>query len=142
MDAFLLDGQSYNVGVKSVNESFTVMYTENTGRTSARGAPMQLDAIGTFFSHEVTIFPRQGFETDFDSIYHKLSRPSNIPILVSIVHEQKMLNYDAYVSSGSRPVRKKTHDKTYWGEFTFTLTPITAQVIADGGNYDTDNNDW
>ena len=43
MDYCKIGGRSYDVIVTSIEESFSILYTENTGRTMAIGARMTLD---------------------------------------------------------------------------------------------------
>ena len=62
MDFFKIDGIKYDVLVTSIEENFSILYSENTGRTMARGARMVLDPLGTFFGHKVTVQRKKGFE--------------------------------------------------------------------------------
>ena len=54
MNYCAINGKSYDVIVTAIEESFSILYTENTGRTLGIGAPMTLDPLGCFFSHKVT----------------------------------------------------------------------------------------
>ena len=64
MDWFKLNGKECNVIVTELSENFTILYSENSGRTLEDGAPMYLDPLGTFVGHKVKVKRRQGFEKE------------------------------------------------------------------------------
>jgi hypothetical protein len=135
MNYFKVDGKSYNVVVTSLEESFEILYTENSGRTLASGAPMTLDPIGTFFGHKVTIKRKAGFETEYDELYLLLAQPRKVAktedaLLFEVAHLQDAIAYYAYVSKGNRALNKidEKTGKVYWGELSLNIVPIEAQV--------------
>jgi hypothetical protein len=131
MDFVKIDGKEYNVIVTAISENFNILYSENTGRTMSRGARMTLDPLGTFFGHKVTFARRRGFEDEYDRLFDLVSTPRYDGIPVEIVHNQTVLKYDAYISSGERAV-KRIDPKTntvYWGEFSLNIVPMEAQVL-------------
>lgn len=127
--------KAYNVIVTSLEENFTILYGENTGRTLAKGAPMVLDALGTFFGHNVTVRRKSGYESEFDDLYRLISRPRNNGLQFDIVHYQDTANYEGYVSSGARALKRidEKSGKVYWDEFSMTIVPMRAQVTIDDG---------
>jgi hypothetical protein len=129
MDICKIGEKEYEVIVVSISETFTKLYTENTGRTMGTGARMNLDCLGTFFSHKVEIRRKCGFEAEFDELYDLVSLPTNDGIPVKMVHNQTTLDYEAYISSGERSVVRidKKSGKIYWDKLTITLTPMEAQ---------------
>jgi hypothetical protein len=132
-DYCIINGKKYNVNIISIEESFSILYTENTGRTLGVGAPMTLDPLGTFFGHKVTFARRRGFEDEYDRLFDLVSTPRYDGIPVEIVHNQTVLKYDAYISSGERAV-KRIDPKTntvYWGEFSLNIVPMEAQVLPE-----------
>ena len=136
MNYFKVDGKSYNVVVTSLEESFEILYTENSGRTLASGAPMTLDPIGTFFGHKVTIKRKNGFEEEYDELYNLLSKPRRVEktedaLLFEAAHLQDSIAYRAYVSKGVRQIQRIDENlgKTYWGELSINIIPIEAQVL-------------
>ena len=88
MDYFKIDGRSYAVLVTAIEESFNILYSENTGRTMSQGARMTLDPLGTFFGHKVTVKRKQGYEAEFDALYNYVSHPRYDGISVEIAHNQ------------------------------------------------------
>ena len=129
MDICKIGGKEYAVVVVGITETFTKLYTENTGRTMGMGARMNLDCLGTFIGHKVEIKRRQGFEADFDELYDLVSLPTNDGIPVKMVHNQTSIEYDAYISSGERAVKRidEKSGKVYWDKLSLTLIPMEAQ---------------
>jgi hypothetical protein len=136
MNYFKINGQSYEVVVTALEESFEILYTENSGRTLANGAPMTLDPIGTFFGHKITVKRKNGFEQQYDELYSLLSVPRRVEntedaLLFEVAHLQETIAYRAYVSKGMRAVKTidEKSGKVYWGEMSLNIVPIEAQVL-------------
>lgn len=130
MDYVKINNEVYDVIVLSVNESFNILYTENTGRTLGRGAPMILDPIGAFIGHTVVFGRRNGKEEQFDRLFDLVSQPRYKGIPVELVHNQTTIKYDAYVSSGNRQLKKINRDNgtVYWEPLSVNFIPMKAQV--------------
>ena len=131
MDYVKIGGRSYDVLVTEISENFNILYSENTGRTMARGARMTLDPLGTFFGHKVTFQRKLGKEEEFDRLFDYVSRPRYDGIPVEVVHNQGIISYDAYISSGDRTLKRidpKT-GKVYWDAFSLNIVPMEAQVL-------------
>lgn len=93
---------------------------------------MVLDPLGTFFGHKVTVQRRQGYETEFDALYDYVSRPRYDGVSVEIVHNQTTIKYDAYISNGSRQLKKiSKSDIVHWGELQLNIVPMEAQVVPE-----------
>ena len=133
MDYCKIGGRNYDVIVKSIEESFTILYTENTGRTLGEGARMTLDPLGTFFSHRVTFKRSKDNNEEFDRLYDFLSKPRYDGFPVEIVHNQETIKYDAYVSQGTRVLQKIARDflKVFWGELSVNFIAMEAQVLPE-----------
>ena len=132
MNYFKIDGVSYNVLVVGLEENFNILYSENTGRTLSEKARMVLDPIGTFFGHKVTVRRKRGHEREFDALYDYVSRPRYDGMMFEVAHNQDTINYEAYVSSGSRPLKLiSKSDVLHWGELQLNIVPMEAQVIPE-----------
>lgn len=133
MDIVKIGGKSYDVIVREIEETFTVLYSSNTGRTLSQGAKMVLDPLGTFFSHRVVFGRRKGKESEYDSLYDFISTPKFDGVPVKIVHGQDTITYDAYISNGGRKLKKidPLTGKVYWEEFAVNIIPMEAQVLPE-----------
>ena len=133
MDYCKIGGRSYDVIVTSIEESFSILYTENTGRTMAIGARMTLDPLGTFFSHKVTFRRSKENYAEFDRLYEYLTTPRYDGLPIEIVHNQTTIKYDAYVSQGSRALKRIAEKikKVLWGELSVNFVPMEAQVLPE-----------
>ena len=147
-DWFEINGTPYNVRVLEITEEANVLYTENTGRTMAIGAPVTLDPLGTFIGHKVEVAPKKGYESDFDRLYNFVIQPRSYGVPIKAVHgnlngegefEQQTINYDAYISSASRKVKRIEENSTVtdvfgetikvkWDKMSINCIPIKAQI--------------
>ena len=50
MEYVKIGGKVWDVLVTEITESFSILYSENTGRTMSQGAGITLDPLGTFFN--------------------------------------------------------------------------------------------
>lgn len=131
MNYFKINGRSYNVVVTELTESFTILYSENSGRTMAVGSRMVLDPLGTYIAHNVKVKRKAGYEEDFDELYEFFLQPRYDGVKVEIAHLQDSISYDAYVSNGSRTLTRidPNKNKAYWGELTLNIVPMEAQIL-------------
>lgn len=146
MKWFKIDGREWNVRILNPEESFTILYSSNTGRTLSVGAPMILDPYGTFFNYTLTFARKNGEKNDFDALFNYLATPRKTPMLFSFPRNQTMWKTEdadgnevegfyAYVSSGKRKIKKIIEDadgelkEVLYDTFTATFTATKAQVI-------------
>lgn len=131
MDYFKIDGIAFDVLVTEVRENFNILYSENTGRTLSKGARMVLDPLGTFIGHNITIQRKPGHEQDFDDLFDYVSTPRPDGMHVAFVHNQNVIEYDAYVSNGERPLQKinRNTNTVLWGSISLNFVPMEAQII-------------
>lgn len=133
MEYVKIGGKVWDVLVTEISESFSILYSENTGRTMSQGAGMTLDPLGTFFNHKVTFQRKQGFEKQYDDLWDFVSIPRYDGIDVDIVHNQETLAYKAYISQGERALKRidtKT-GKVYWDSFSLNIVSMSAQVLPE-----------
>jgi hypothetical protein len=133
MEYVKIGGRVWDVLVTEITESFTILYSENTGRTM--DASMTLDPLGTFFNYKVKFSRKQGKEIQYDELFDFLSRPRYDGIEINIVHNQALWDspFMAYVSQGERSLKRidpKT-GKIYWDSFTANIIPMKAQVLPE-----------
>lgn len=132
MNYFKVNGKAYDVVVTGIEETFSILYSENTGRTMAVGAEMVLDPLGTFFGHKVTVQKKAGCEVEYDTLYDYVSTPRAMGLKIEAAHNQTTIKYDAYISSGSRSLKRIGKDGTvHWGELQLNIVPMKAQVLPE-----------
>lgn len=131
MDYFKINGRDFGVLVIDITETFNILYSENSGRTIADGAPMVLDPLGTFYGHKIKVKKKQGYEREYDELFEIISKPRYDGLLVEAAHNQKTISYRAYISNGSRSVLKinQRTRNTNWGEMELNIVPMKAQVL-------------
>lgn len=136
MNYFRINGINYEVVVTGIVESFNILYSENTGRVISTGAQMVLDPLGTFIGHKVTIKRKNGYESEYDSLYDLIIKPRRVlkkedALLFEVAHLQDSIAYAGYVSTGERKLERidEKTGKIYWGELTLNIIPIEAQVL-------------
>lgn len=128
-----IDGQRFNVSVISIKESATVIYSENTGRTMAQGAPMTLDPLGTFFNYTITVKRNSDDIDDYDRLYDYVMKPRYSGMTITVPHNQSTMTFEAYISAAEREVKKidDKNKKIYWKEMSLTITAMKAQVLPE-----------
>jgi hypothetical protein len=135
MEFVKIGGKVWDVLVTEISESFSILYSGNTGRTMSLGAGMTLDPLGTFFNYQITFARKRGFEKQFDELFDFFAVPRYDGIEVNIIHNQALWNkpFKAYVSQGARAVKRidEKTGKVYWDKFTANIIPIEAQVLPE-----------
>lgn len=130
MDYFIVNGTAYDVIVTECVETFSILFSENTGRNTGIGAPMVLDPLGTFIGHKVTFQRKKGKEAEYDELFSFLATPRYDGIVVSLPHNQEVITYTAYVSQGEKALKRidENAGKTYWDKMTVNFIAMEAQV--------------
>lgn len=130
-DWFEIDGRSYNVTVTEITETASILYSENTGRTMAKGAPMTLDPLGTFFNYKVTVKRRGDNLDEYDELYKTVTEPRYNGFKIKAVHNQSTWTFDGYISSAERSIKKidTNGNKVYWKEMSLNIVAMKAQVL-------------
>ena len=132
MEVVRIGGRLWKVHITEITESFSILYSENTGRTMAEGT-MTLDPIGTFYNYKITFSREQGQEKEYDELFNFLAIPRYDGLEVNIIHNQALWDkpFMAYVSQGERALKRidaKT-GKVYWDKFSVNIVPMSAQVL-------------
>lgn len=130
-DWFTIDGQNFNVTVLEITESASVLYSDNTGRTLAKGAPMTLDPLGTFYNYKVTVKRRGDELDDYDKLYDYVTKPRYNGFEIKAVHNQATWKFNGYISSAERTLSKidNNNKKVYWKEMSLNIIAMEAQVL-------------
>lgn len=149
MKWFKIDGKEWKVRIFEPEESFTVLYGENTGRTLADGAPMVLDPLGTFFNYTLTVGKIKGQEKQFDDLWEYLSAPRSEGVIFTFPKNRNTLwattdnngneidGFYAYVSTGKRKFKKIIEDnngelkEVIYDTFAINFIAMKAQVLPE-----------
>lgn len=147
MDWFKIDGREWKVRVLEPEQSFQILYSENTGRVIDDRATMILDPIGTFFNYKLTVGKKNGETSDFDDLWEYLATPRKKAMLVVLPRDQKkwetetengkVEGFYAYVSSGKRKIKKVIEEKSgelkevIYDSFDVNFIASEAQVIPN-----------
>lgn len=128
---FEINGMSYDVSVLNIKETANILYSENTGRTMSIGARMTLDPLGTFIGHNVTVKRKADKREEYDRLFNDIIKPRYDGVRVKIVHDQTTIEYDAYISTAEREVKRIDDEekKVYWNELSINIVPMEAQVL-------------
>ena len=134
MEVVRIGGRLWKVHITEITESFSILYSENTGRTMAEGT-MTLDPIGTFYNYKVTFSREQGQEKEYDELFNFLAIPRYDGLEVNIIHNQALWDkpFMAYVSQGERALKRidQKTKKVYWDRFTANIIPMKAMVLPE-----------
>ena len=132
MNYFKVDGKSYDGLVTEIEETWNILYSDNTGRSLNPGARMVLDPLGTFYGHKVTVARKQGHEKEYDELYDYIAKPRYNGVMLEAAHNQKTITYEAYASNGGRPLNTITKKNVVkWGRFVINFVPMEAQVLPE-----------
>lgn len=132
MDYIVIGGKKYECIVAGLTENFDILNGSNAGRTIAEGAPMVLDPLGTFYYYNITFMNKEGYEKEYDELFDFVSIPRRDGVPVKLVHGQKTQEFEAYISTGERALKRITRDgRVYWDAMTIKITPMKAQVIPE-----------
>jgi hypothetical protein len=147
MKWFKIDGIEWKVRVFDPEESFVILYSENTGRTLDKGAPMVLDPLGSFFNYTLTVGKMNGYEKQFDDLWEYLSMPRSDALLVVLPKNRNTVwtttdddgneveGFHAYVSTGKRKIKKIVEEQdgelkeVIYDTFAINFIATKAQVL-------------
>lgn len=127
MRVFTMDGIAYNVRVTSLKRKFSVLDSDQTGRTM--DGEMYRDPIGTFFNYTMTVAPKSDDMAAMDAFWEAISRPSVSHICV-FPYGQKTLTQRMYVTSGEQDLGLLSEKGAVWGEVTVNFIAMSPKVTA------------
>lgn len=127
MQVFTMDGAAYNVRVTSLKRKFSVLDSDQTGRTM--DGEMYRDPIGTFYNYTMTVAPKNDDMEAMDAFWEAISQPSVSHICV-FPYGQKTLTQRMYVTSGEQDLELLGEKGSVWGEVTVNFIAMSPKVTA------------
>lgn len=130
-DWFDIDEQHFNVHVMSIKEKGSILYSDNTGRTMAPGAPMSLDPLGTFHNYSIVVKRNGDYLDDYDRLKDYVLKPRYNGFKVKVPFNQSTITFDAYASATERETKHidENGNKIKWNEMTIDIISMKAQVL-------------
>ena len=125
-----IDNTTYNNIVwLTCKRSFSVLDTENTGRTMADGA-MHRDILGTYYTYTLSFRPLHtaAGEAEYDSLYEVLSSPTASHRIV-LPYGQGTIAYDAYVTSGEDELVRTDAYGSIWSKLEVNFIAMQAARV-------------
>lgn len=111
MTKITIDGMDFTAAVTKLQRSFSVLDSENTGRTLA--GDMQRDVIGTYYNYTVDIDTSFLSRSEYDTLYEKLSSPDEFHTMV-LPYGQTTYSFKAYVTSGKDELKRIDKNGNLW----------------------------
>lgn len=127
MDVFLLDGNKYDVHVVALHRTFSVLDTDQSGRT--QDGEMYREPIGTFYNYTMTVRARTGKTEELDAFWEAISQPTASHVCV-FPYNQTTLTQRMYVTGGEQNMQYLTADAAHWGDLTVNFIAMRPKVVA------------
>lgn len=126
MCVFTMDGIAYQVDVTNLVCKFSVLDTEQTGRT--QDGRLYREPIGTFYNYSMTVASKSNHRADFDAFWEAISRPV-VSHICTFPYGQQTLSQRMYVTSGEKALRLLKPEFADWGEVTVNFIATEPQVM-------------
>ena len=123
---FTVDGEPYNVRVKSMTRSFSVMDSDNSGRVQS-GA-MYRDPIGTYYNYTMVVDSKDNDVDALDAFWDVMSTPDKSHRCV-FPYNQETLTQDMYVTSGSQELKLMDKHGNHWGELSINFIAMKPKKV-------------
>lgn len=125
-NVFTMDGIAYNVDVAALTRKFSVMDTEQSGRT--QNGEMYRDVIGTFFNYTMTVRERDGDAAALEAFWEAVSDPAVSHVCV-FPYGQTTLTQRMYVTGGEQNLMLVSNGKNHWDEVTLNFIAMGPRVM-------------
>ena len=119
---FKLDGKYYDVAIRKLTRSATVLDNDKTGRT-LDGA-MHRFIIGTYYNYTLELDIRNA--ADYDAFYEAITAPVPSHDLV-VPYGQSTLSFRAYVTDAEDELLIQHKNKNYWNGLAINFVAMKPQ---------------
>ena len=123
---FTVDGEPYNVRVKSMTRSFSVLDSDKTGRVQS-GA-MYREPIGTYYNYTMVVDVKDNDVDALDAFWEVMSAPDKSHRCV-FPYNQETLTQDMYVTSGSQELKLMDARGNHWGELSINFVAMKPKKV-------------
>ena len=127
MQVFTMDGVRYDVNVTELKRSFSVVDTEQAGRT--QDGKMYREPIGTFYNYTMTVSRKGANDEALDAFWEAISQPVESHIC-SFPYGQKLLTQRMYVTSGQQGIQLISRSGNHWGDITIDFVAMEPKVMS------------
>ncbi len=125
MEVFQLDGKTYNVSVTALQRKFSVLDTDQAGRT--QNGHMYRDPIGTYYNYSMTV-EQQGSDGEaLEKFWDVISRPEKSH-LCKFPYNQTTLTQRMYVTGGEQELLLLRRESARWGAITVDFIAMEPKV--------------
>jgi len=118
MSIFSIDGVVYNVAVTSLERSFQVLDSDDSGRTT--NLEMYRDVLGTFYTYAIELNTKKLNKTDYDAIYEVLSSPVDFHDII-LPYGQTTYSFEGYVTNGQDSLINSSDSGNLWDNLSFNV---------------------
>lgn len=122
---FTLDGKSYNVHVTALTRKFSVLDTQQSGRTM--DGRMYRDVIGTYYNYTMTVEAVPGDSAALDALWQAVSQPAASHVC-TFPYGQTKLTQRMYVTAGEQPLERMHSGGSLWGALTLEFIAMEPEV--------------
>lgn len=126
MQVFEMDGVAYDVDVVELSREFSVLDTDNSGRTLDGG--MYREPIGTYYNYTMTVRPKAGAQGDMDAFWEAISQPV-VSHVCTFPYNQQILTQRMYVTDGEQALTRLSEKGAAWGEASIRFTALSPKVV-------------
>ena len=123
---FTVDGEPYNVRVKNLSRSFSVLDSDKTGRVQS-GA-LYRDPIGTYYNDTMVGDSKDNDADALDAFWEVMSAPDKSHRCV-FPYNQETLTQDMYVTSGSQELKLMDARGNHWGELSINFVAMKPKKV-------------
>lgn len=116
-----IDGVGYDVSVKELKRSASILDGENAGRS--KSGRMRRDIIGTYYNYTLTLNTKSLGQSEYDNLYQVLTAPED-SYIVSLPYGQTTLTFEAYISGTTDSLVSSRGGTNTWGELQVTFTAM------------------
>lgn len=122
-----IDGVFYDVLIQFESMSFVTEPIIISSAESINGV-IEQKRIGTRFNYQLTIDPKTGHQSDYDSLVSLLSDPTNPEHSFSFPHENSTLTFNGIISRSEDVFRGIWNGAVVWGTMRLEIIPTDPQV--------------